>query len=67
MIDAQEDLRPEAYQLFSDWFDLFKDPEKDKLTLEGAQAFIYEMTTEYPPADDNNLKNLFNEWSKPDD
>lgn len=35
--------------------------------MEGAQAFIYEMTTEYPPSDDNNLKNLFSEYSKPND
>ena len=49
------------------WFNLFMDPEKGKMTTEGAQAFIYEMTTDYPDAKDNRVQNLFKEYAKPDD
>ena len=55
LIDEEENLKPEVYEMFNMWFNLFMDPEKDKMTAEGAQAFIYEMTTDYPDAKDNRV------------
>ena len=67
LIDEEENLKPEVYEMFNMWFNLFMDPEKGKMTTEGAQAFIYEMTTDYPDAKDNRVQNLFKEYAKPDD
>ena len=67
LVDEEENLKPDAFQMFNEWFTLFMDPEKGKMSVEGVQAFIYEMTTDYPSADDQRVVNLFKEHAKPDD
>ena len=67
MIDpSTNQFIPEAYAIFNEWFDHFKDPEKDALTKETTKRFIFEVTGEIMGPSDDRTDKLFKANAKRD-
>ena len=60
MVDPKTDqFIPEAHALFDEWFDHFKDHEKDALTKDSTKRFIFEVTGEVLGGSDDRIDKLF--------
>ena len=67
MIDPKtKQFIPEAHAIFDEWFDHFKDHEKDALTKETTKRFIYEVTGEILSLSDDRVEKLFKANAKKD-
>ena len=67
MVDPKTDqFIPEAYALFDEWFDHFKDHEKDALTKDSTKRFIFEVTGEVLGGSDDRIDKLFKQVAKKD-
>ena len=66
MLDSEQKFTPEAYALFEEWFDHFKDPEKEALTKDSTKRFIFEVTGEVSSGGDDRVDKLFKQVAKKD-
>ena len=59
-------LTPKAYKIFNEWYDLYKDPEKEKMTKTSACRFILGVTNEFCKEDDKRITSIFSNYAKND-
>ena len=65
--EHKRSLTPKAHEIFSEWFDKYMDPEKEKMTPESAVNYILGATTEFCTTDDKRIKDLFSNYAKNDE
>ena len=67
MVDLKNScLVPKAHAIFSEWFDMYKDPQIGKMTHESTVEFIWGATRERCGPTDNRITGLFQQFSKKD-
>ena len=60
-------MSPKALKIFSDWYDTYKDPEKEKMTKTSALRLITDICQEGAfKEDDKRVTKLFGEYAKID-
>ena len=60
-------LTPMANKLFNEWYDEFKDPEKEIMTKSSACRFILGVTNEAAKEDDRRITSIFSQYAKKDE
>ena len=60
-------MTPKAFKIFNEWYDLFKDLEKEKMTKKSAIKFILGVTNETCKEDDKRITNIFSGFAKKDE
>ena len=59
-------LTPKAHRIFSEWFDMYKDPEIGKMTHQSSVRFILGVTNEFTNAEYSRIKAILSTYAKKD-
>ena len=60
-------MTPKAYKIFNEWYDMWLDPEKEKMTKKSAIKFILGVTNESCKEDDKRIVGIFSNFAKKDE